>query len=340
MTIQKISYFLSAAELLNLRKAAHIHYITVSTIARQISSLEEHLGVKLFERSNSGLKLTEAGERFYPIARDILHLLHGYRHKMQKYGYTSGGPGPEFVIAHGAFNGTYYALYQLVDNYLSSWLKKACRLHCVREDMMIDMVRSEFAQIGVTSEAHIHNNKAFESVFFFRSNCVLFIPKSHPLAARDSIDFSELIQIYNKYGHFLPKNLDLSAPSTFSHDRNAGALIGVLNDSLRQKPIQTAGDIEILCDLWNRLLLPLMDYSGAGVMETGHAAIIVLPEGTRLPVLREMHCVHIGADAQINWHLFWKKNSRNPDIEIFKEAFACFGTNFSFRRPPGQSDPS
>ncbi|MCQ2552983.1 MAG: LysR family transcriptional regulator [Clostridia bacterium] len=65
MTSNQISCFLSAARNLNFTVAAEECYITQPALSRSISSLEEDLGVKLFERTNNNLALTPGGERLY-----------------------------------------------------------------------------------------------------------------------------------------------------------------------------------------------------------------------------------------------------------------------------------
>lgn len=66
--------FLAAAETQNFTDAAHRLYLSHSTISRRISSLEEELGVSLFERDNAVHGLTAAGELLYRRAKEILSL--------------------------------------------------------------------------------------------------------------------------------------------------------------------------------------------------------------------------------------------------------------------------
>lgn len=67
--------FLATAEHLNFTKAANALNLTQGAISRQILSLEELLGVKLFFRHARGLSLTQQGLKFMPHAEDVLHRL-------------------------------------------------------------------------------------------------------------------------------------------------------------------------------------------------------------------------------------------------------------------------
>lgn len=57
-----LRYFMTVARLGSIRRAAEELHIAASAIDRQILRGEEQLGVKLFERHPSGLKLTTGGE--------------------------------------------------------------------------------------------------------------------------------------------------------------------------------------------------------------------------------------------------------------------------------------
>ena len=61
MEYQRIKYFLKAAKTQNFSKAAKEMYISPQALTKQISLLEEELGVKLFERSTRNVHLTELG---------------------------------------------------------------------------------------------------------------------------------------------------------------------------------------------------------------------------------------------------------------------------------------
>src|SRR5512145_2438802 len=57
--------FESAARHLNFTRAADELYLTQSAVSRQVQTLEERLGVRLFVRQRRGLALTHEGDRLY-----------------------------------------------------------------------------------------------------------------------------------------------------------------------------------------------------------------------------------------------------------------------------------
>ena len=68
--------FEAAARNLSFTKAASELHLTQSAVSRQIQQLEEHLGIKLFERRTRTLLLTESGQLFYRATQDALQKLH------------------------------------------------------------------------------------------------------------------------------------------------------------------------------------------------------------------------------------------------------------------------
>ncbi len=56
------------------RGAAELH-VTQAAVSHQVKALEDHLGLKLFTRSERGLVLTERGEEYYRAARDTFDRL-------------------------------------------------------------------------------------------------------------------------------------------------------------------------------------------------------------------------------------------------------------------------
>jgi DNA-binding transcriptional LysR family regulator len=70
MTLTQIRYFITVAQELSFSKAAELLYVSQPAISRQMAQLEQELEVRLFDRTNQGVTLTEAGERFSAFFQD------------------------------------------------------------------------------------------------------------------------------------------------------------------------------------------------------------------------------------------------------------------------------
>ncbi|MDE7353953.1 MAG: LysR family transcriptional regulator [Acetatifactor sp.] len=72
MNIQFLDTFLLVAEVRNFTKASEKLHLSQPTVSWQIKELENMLGVSLFVRKGKAVCLSEAGERFVPMARRIV----------------------------------------------------------------------------------------------------------------------------------------------------------------------------------------------------------------------------------------------------------------------------
>lgn len=87
LNYQHLFYFWVVANEQSITLASKKLSLSPSTISTQIRTLEEHLGVTLFERTNRAMTLTEMGERIHNYAEDIFSLgqemidmVHGHLH--------------------------------------------------------------------------------------------------------------------------------------------------------------------------------------------------------------------------------------------------------------------
>lgn len=72
MYIKHLETFIAVARLLNFGEAARTLNYSQSTISEQIHSLEDYLGVQLFERIGRKVFLTEQGKKLLPFAERLI----------------------------------------------------------------------------------------------------------------------------------------------------------------------------------------------------------------------------------------------------------------------------
>ncbi len=89
MNIQNLRFFSIVAKLENVSKAAELMHSSQSSVSKNIFTLEEELGVKLFDRYGKRLVLNEAGKRFLvscdrilqeteTVAKELRYMADGY----------------------------------------------------------------------------------------------------------------------------------------------------------------------------------------------------------------------------------------------------------------------
>lgn len=73
MDIKQLEYFIACAETGSVSEAAKILYSTQSSVSKVIKTLENSVGIRLFERLPRGIRLTPDGRKFYRRACRIVN---------------------------------------------------------------------------------------------------------------------------------------------------------------------------------------------------------------------------------------------------------------------------
>ena len=85
MNTQQLECFATLAKTLNYAKTAEQLSMTQPAVSRQIKSLENELGVRLFQRTTRSVTLTQVGWQFLPDARQILSIYYRSREWMESF---------------------------------------------------------------------------------------------------------------------------------------------------------------------------------------------------------------------------------------------------------------
>ena len=73
MELRHLRYFVAVAEELHFRRAAERLHVAQPAVSEQVRKLEEELGVRLLERTQRSVSLTDAGAAMLEEARRVLH---------------------------------------------------------------------------------------------------------------------------------------------------------------------------------------------------------------------------------------------------------------------------
>lgn len=186
MTLNQIQYFQKVARLENYHQAAEELYISQPSLSRAIASLEEELGVALFEKKGRGVMLTKAGRLFLEYAERILAECDVATAKMRELATGSGKIDIGYV-------------FPLAGHYIPHKVKKFLELPG-NEKVVFSFFQNHTAAISKKvrmGELDVGfggcmDGDEFETFPVLNQELVIVTPKDHPLAGQESIPVSEL----------------------------------------------------------------------------------------------------------------------------------------------------
>ena len=187
MTLNQLRYFQAVARLQNFRAAAEELYISQPSLSRSIDSLEDELGVVLFERAGRGIALTGSGRLFLEYANRILEECDIAVYKMKEIS-TSGGRidiGYVFPLAN------YY-----IPHKVRSFLDIPGNEHVTfgftqnRTSSIIREIKNGKLDVGFC--AYSENEEELEFVPIIKQEMVIITSNEHPLASEDKLSINEL----------------------------------------------------------------------------------------------------------------------------------------------------
>lgn len=186
--LTRLQAFLYAAEDLNFSEAAKRMNVTQPTISHHIKILEQTLGVQLFERSGSSIKLTEAGRILLPWAHKLLSDAVEMQQMMQSLDEHIVG---EIRIACSTTTGK-YVLPQFAARFREQHPGVTVNILSCGKESVIPHVLKEDADLGVVS--YDACGEEVECQQFFIDHIVLIVPIEHPWAERQYIEPTELLE--------------------------------------------------------------------------------------------------------------------------------------------------
>ncbi len=193
MTIQQCKYVLSIANTGSFNEAAKQLFIAQSTLSLSIKSLEQELGIRIFERSGNGVYLTEDGSEFVRYASQIVQ--HG-DFVSERYSVKDVSHRLYIATQHYDFVADIFGK-MLSDGDLESYkyaLREIKTYDIIRE---IEISRSDIGIIAIKdSEYDIMKRylgkKGIAFTEVLKASPHVFLSKSHPLASSETLAISDL----------------------------------------------------------------------------------------------------------------------------------------------------
>ncbi|MER8942814.1 LysR substrate-binding domain-containing protein [Mesorhizobium sp. M0915] len=184
--LRHLRYAVAAAHYGSFRRAAEALGVKQSSLSRRIRQMEDRLGVAVFERSSSGVRLTTAGAE---ILRASRHLVEGLDRMMASA--KAAGRGEAGRLAIG-----YYTSLS-AGNLRASFLEHARRFPGVeirtvegaRASLLVGLEHGTLDVAIVTGEPASREGGAMP---LWGERIMVALPKSHPLATNEIVYWTDL----------------------------------------------------------------------------------------------------------------------------------------------------
>lgn len=189
MNINKLQTFITLTECLNFTEAAEQLFCSQPSVSMQIQSIEEDLGVPLFDRIGKKLYLTKQGEHFKPYAEQIINLLHSARDHIRQLEDLSYG-----TLSFGASNFVgVYLLPMILRDYSKTFPEIKINMNITSSSHLIHMLESNKVEFLIISDRVSIDESRFQRKTFYQDELVLIVHPLHPLANKEECTLEDLV---------------------------------------------------------------------------------------------------------------------------------------------------
>lgn len=194
MNINQIKYVLTVAKSASMREAASKLYISQPALSTSIRELEDELGIQIFERSNKGITLTEAGYEFITYAKKTVN-----QYEILEDKYLSRNKDKErFSVSTQHYTFAIHSFTNVIKKFDAD--KYIFSIHETRTNVVLENVRDMKSEVGVLSYSgdnekimkKLIKEYQLEFVPLMQRETFVYVWKNHKLASCKQVSIEEL----------------------------------------------------------------------------------------------------------------------------------------------------
>lgn len=184
MNIKQLEAFVRIVKNKSFSQTAKELFLTQPTVSAYISNLEEELGVRLFLRTTKEVNITEAGEKIYLYAKEIIQLSNQIREVTS--GRQEGAMEKEIVISTSSIPGQ-YLLPSILASYSKSYPNVEFRTNETDSRGVVDDIVSHRAELGFCGTMIQRNGCNY--LPFYDDELILVTPNTPKYRKRRELGF-------------------------------------------------------------------------------------------------------------------------------------------------------
>jgi len=279
-SFRELECFIAVAEELSFTRAAKRLNLAQPPLSRHIRTLEEKLGVELFDRNRQGVSVTAAGNTFYEETRNVLPRL---RRAAEAALRSASGETASLRIGF---------VSAVMNDPLASIFRHFRKAHPEVRIMLHDVAPKD--QIAAISDGRLDGGfvglspadppAGIRFIGWMKEPLICLVPSDHPLAAKKSVTLRDLAhEPFVAVSH-------ASAPAFSDHVRELCSAAGFRQKVILESPRAQA--------------VALMVAAGSGIALLPSALSALVKDSTRAIPLRPATSIT---------HVFACREGRSPD---------------------------
>lgn len=187
---QQLRGFIYTAQFKSFSKAAGHLNLGQPTISMQVKSLEEDLGVQLFDRKGPKISLTKDGQLLYQLGAPLLEQFDHLYETFIKQRDKSQRQQINIAANHGSMQ---YILPKVIKRYLDEDALVKVQLHFARrEEGLSKLLEGEVDLFMTPRNFPLTQEFLYTPLFYFKP--ILITRWDHPLAQKDEVDLAEVVK--------------------------------------------------------------------------------------------------------------------------------------------------
>lgn len=187
MELRQVRYFLAVAEHQNFRRAAESLHVAQSAVSKQVSDLEAKLGVKVFDRSASGVQLTQAGRAYAEEARRAIDVMARAELRALR---AARGEIDRLTIAMNDIGARNHIVGRSVATFAAAYPEVHLDFETLVSQEQLAALRHRKIDAGIMIERP--NDPELDCVHLGEDPFWIALPAGHPLSSLDSVPVTSL----------------------------------------------------------------------------------------------------------------------------------------------------
>src|SRR5215472_903635 len=186
MNLHHLKIFYTVAQRRSVTAAAADLFLSQPAVSLQLKALEKELGLPLFQRGSSKLRLTQAGEVLH---RAAVSMLHAKDEAERAIGELRDGTRGRLILGAGTTGGM-YVLPRIVQAYKGDWPETEILFHVGTTDQILEKLLQNVLDMGLVGGPI--EDRRFTVDTLCGDELVLIAAPSHPIASLGKVTLRDL----------------------------------------------------------------------------------------------------------------------------------------------------